>query len=288
MNQVRFIEEALEQEIAERGFAVRDLLKGPSLEALVESSKAFYGQIQAEPSLRGRFLSAGRFQDPSSRLESVALIKQWLVPALESCFTDDSVRVVSGVHQIKPPGGKSRLNPHQDSSHVDERFEMAYYAWVPLMDTTAKNGALQVIPGSHKLGIPQRSLSVPWPLRHPLHQVLLRLFSIPLSVRAGQVVFFHSALIHGSGPNQTEEVRLAVNSLILPGMSVYRHFFRDENTPRDQVEVYGVSPEFFYKEDILARPSHRWTRLTNEPWQDQRVTVPRLFSFLLRQYKHYR
>ncbi len=283
MKTLRFRDASIGPELAKKGYAVRDLLRGEDLKALAQASRALSEQSFEQATSNGRFLSAGRLEDPALRTRSVALIERWILPALEASLEPGSARLVAGVHQIKPPGPRSRLNPHQDSSHVDEQSETACYAWVPLEDCDSRNGGLQVIPGSHRIGIPQRSLNVPWPLRHPLHQVLLRLFSVPLPVRAGQVVFFHSALIHGSGPNRSNALRLAVNCLILPSDSVYRHYFRDVATPSGQVEVYAVSPEFFYEEDIQARPSARWQRLPDEPWCDARVSLPRLFSFLLRQ-----
>jgi hypothetical protein len=286
MMALRFRDSSIGRELAEQGYAVRDLLSPEALTSLNEESQELCCVSLQQPGQAGRFLSAGRLEDPALRAHSVALIQRWILPALEACLEPGSARLVAGVHQIKPPGPHSRLNPHQDSSHVDERSETACYAWVPLVDCDNHNGGLQVIPGSHRIGIPQRSLNVPWPLRYPFHQALLRLFSVPLKVHAGQVVFFHSALIHGSGPNRSRDLRLAANSLILPAGSVYRHYFRDSSTANGQVEVYAVSPEFFYEENIQARPSARWQRLPDEPWSDARVPLMRLLSFLLRQRLH--
>ena len=270
------IREALEQ----FGFAVAPLLEDEALRQLRSDSRAWLSGVEQQQDLGGNFLSAGRLTAPELRSASTAIVAEHVLPALRRHPFSASFRHVSGVHLIKPPGKKGTLNPHQDSAHTDERKTAAYYVWVPLDDVDAGNGSLAVVPGSHRWGIPQRSLSIPWPLRHIPHQLLLRQNLEVLEVPAGHAVFFNAALIHASGLNLSGQVRLAVNALMLPEGEAYRHYYRDRDSPSRKVEVFEVSPEFFYHEDILARPSKRWPKLGEESWVDRRVSLWRLYRNL--------
>lgn len=268
--------DALEQS----GYAVVPLLNDEALSSLRSESRPWLEAVEQQQALEGSFLSAGRLASSALRSASTAIVAEHLLPALARHPFAASFRHVSGVHLIKPPGRRGTLNPHQDSAHTDERKKAAFYVWVPLENADAENGSLAVVPGSHRWGIPQRSLSIPWPLRHIPHQLLLRKSLQVLEVPAGHSVIFHAALIHASGLNLGKTVRLAVNALMLPEGEAYRHYYRDQDSPPGRVEVFEVSPSFFYKEDILARPGPHWPKLGDEAWVDRTVPIWNLYRKL--------
>lgn len=75
--------------------------------------------------------------------------------------------------------------------------------WVPLADVDVKLGALEVVPGSHKLGL--------------LTTEVVNSFGkvdrfddgdfISVEARQGDVLFFSSFLVHRSGVNTTDSIR---------------------------------------------------------------------------------
>ena len=100
---------------------------------------------------------------------------------------------------LKPTGEFSELSPHQDSSLIDETKFFSYFGWIPLQDTNVTNGGITVIPKSHLWGINYRSLDIPWLLKD--YENILKKYSIPIEVKAGEILFFETALIHGSLKN---------------------------------------------------------------------------------------
>jgi hypothetical protein len=80
----------------------------------------------------------------------------------------------------KTPGKESEMLIHQDWTVVDESRYFSATFWIPLQDVDQENGALMVIPGSHKFSHGLRGPSIP-PLVDPVYDKLQsRLKSIPL------------------------------------------------------------------------------------------------------------
>lgn len=75
------------------------------------------------------------------------------------------------------------------------------------MDVDADNGWLEVVPGTHRLGNVQRTLNVPWQFAG--QEEVFRRHSVGLRMPAGSVCLFDAALVHGSPPNRSREVRFA-------------------------------------------------------------------------------
>ncbi|MFI4934054.1 MAG: phytanoyl-CoA dioxygenase family protein [Caulobacterales bacterium] len=114
-------------------------------------------------------------------------------------------------HMIRKPAGGRDVPWHQD--HAYWQPELDYYAlgvWLPLHDVTVEMGAMQFIPGSHRLGLV--------PHRHdeaPAHNVLTVAETIDASaavacpLKAGGATFHHSETLHFTPPNATQTPRLA-------------------------------------------------------------------------------
>lgn len=218
----------------------------------------------------GLFLTVGRIADPAIRNEVITATGDVVLPALRELFVDDAELLGSAL-QIKPPSDSSELNPHQDSSLVDERRWPAVYAWVPATDTDEGNGGLFVLPGSHRFGNLQRTLNVPWQL-HPYIEAM-RARGTSLEVEAGRVVFFDSATVHWSPPNRSRQLRVAVNSFVKPAAAPLMHFFKDDDTDPGAVEAYVIDLGFFLDEAIMERPGPRHRCLGQWPqvridWDD--------------------
>ena len=77
-----------------------------------------------------------------------------------------------------------------------------------------------------------------------------------IHLEKGQAVVFNSRMIHASGINSTGEMRLAANSLIIPKAADFLHFYTDKKSDYSEIEVYKITPDFYYIEDILKRPQN--------------------------------
>jgi phytanoyl-CoA hydroxylase len=109
---------------------------------------------------------------------------------------------------LKPALHGSAHALHQDSAYWPMDPPTLLTTSIAIDDTTAANGCIKVIPGSHQ-----------WPLQEwghiaqaqgtPLTQrkEIDPSMQIDVPLTAGSAVLFHSKLVHGSGANQTERSR---------------------------------------------------------------------------------
>jgi len=118
----------------------------------------------------------------------------------------------------KPPdvgGGSSRHPLHQDQWYFNfGPGDRIVAAWAALQDIDQRNGCLQVVPGSHKTelllhGYPKDLVNKAYHGILGLNVEQLPLVDVPM--QAGDVVFFHPLLFHGSGPNFSSISRRAIS-----------------------------------------------------------------------------
>ncbi len=119
--------------------------------------------------------------------------------------------VVWGTHFFcKMPGDGKAVAWHQDATYWPLTPTRTVTAWIAIDDADLGNGAMQVIPGSHRHGaLPVR------PSRPEDHNVLgeqadgWERFGTPASFawRAGQCTLHSDLLLHGSEPNRSDRRR---------------------------------------------------------------------------------
>lgn len=259
-----FVDPDLQARVRRDGYAVGPVvLDDADLTRLARLSNEVVAQVGATD---GLFLTVGRIADPVIRRRVLMDTADVVLPRLRPFFTEDAELMGSAL-QIKPPSETSELNPHQDSSLVDERRWPSVYAWIPATDTDERNGGLFVLPGSHRFGNRQRTLNVPWQLLPYLE--LMRERGTSLEVPAGQVVFFDAATVHWSPPNRGDRLRVAVNSFVKPAAAPLMHFYKDDSTPDGAVEAFEIDLGFFHDEVIMERPGSRHRALG--PWPQVRI-----------------
>ncbi|MBE1607366.1 ectoine hydroxylase-related dioxygenase (phytanoyl-CoA dioxygenase family) [Actinopolymorpha pittospori] len=109
---------------------------------------------------------------------------------------------------MKPAAVGSEKGQHQDSPYWPIAPMSLWSCWVPFDDATLDNGCLTVVPGSHHGGaLPhvrtQDDYIVPTDHYDPAALV-------PVPMRRGTGLFFHSLLLHGSAANTSGNPRRAV------------------------------------------------------------------------------
>jgi hypothetical protein len=102
---------------------------------------------------------------------------------------------------------------HQDVWYVRGSADTVT-AWIPLQDTTYLNGCLLVMPGSHLLGNLDHDVTV-LGKRHFPSGVFDREVRY-VEMHAGDLLLFHSRLLHSSGLNLSSSIRFAVNARFAP------------------------------------------------------------------------
>jgi hypothetical protein len=105
----------------------------------------------------------------------------------------------------KEPVGGHPKHLHQDSSYFEHRYEGPVGILSYVVDTDLVNGALHVVPGSHRLGQLKHVDTFShlgldpneWPWER----------SLPIIGQAGDSIFFHVRTIHGSQENHSDKPR---------------------------------------------------------------------------------
>jgi phytanoyl-CoA hydroxylase len=187
--------------------------------AEVEQIKAaFMSQVAADHSLAiddgvpegDPLASYPRFVHPHRRadVEAGAIALELM---LDSRILDVVITLIGpalgaqSMFYFKPPGARGQAM-HQDNTFLRAHPETCLAAWVAIDDVDAENGGLAVVPGSHRVelvcpepaDLSESFTNAEVPVPDGLHKVQTRM-------RAGDVLFFHGSVVHGSRPNTSAD-----------------------------------------------------------------------------------
>lgn len=252
-----FKEKEWQTKFEKDGYIILDGVNESQLSIL--NSSTFQLIESAKKSLPNRYFPIGQLSDFSIRKKSTAIIEQYLLPVINQHFISKSTAIYSGTHLIKPRGKNSFLSTHQDSALVDETKHNAILAWCPLQNIHLLNGRLYVLKGSHKYGNHHRSTTIPWvfaPFKKEIYKK-----STPLKINAGQICYFHSALIHHSGYNFIQPYRVALSAFITDKNATLINCFKSKRTTKKKVEIYETDMEFFHNHDFNEKPPEKYKLL---------------------------
>lgn len=251
-------------------------------EEYIDNMKSIYLQISKMDGFKmdDLFVNSGRFNSSEIRTKAINEIKKISGLILSQIVEDQNCEYNNGgSFQIKPVSNKSQLNPHQDTPIVDEKKYYSIYVWIPLCNVNEENGTLSVLPKSHLWGNFQRSLNVPW-IYEPFTKFLWKKM-VPLSISKGDLICFDSALIHASGPNLSNETRVAFNTAILPKDFQQVHYYIDKDTTKGKVEEYFIDESFYMDENILAKPNRKFKLNSLQDWVGEKKITRSIFNQLL-------
>ncbi|MDZ7737359.1 MAG: phytanoyl-CoA dioxygenase family protein [Gammaproteobacteria bacterium] len=132
-----------------------------------------------------------------------------LVEVMQSLIGDD-ILLVRNHHNClmtKHPQGGSRTGWHRDTRYWHFTRPELVNAWLALDTESPDNGALRVVPGSHRLDLSLERMDDALFLRDdPSNQDLLA-NAVSLNLSPGDVLLFHSHLLHAAGNNRTGAVK---------------------------------------------------------------------------------
>src|ERR1700722_12004433 len=155
---------------------------------------------------------------------------------------------------IKEPRNPGFVSWHQDSTYWGLDPADVVTAWVALSDSTATNGAMRVIPGTHKLEqVAHRDTFRPENLLSRGQEIMVDVDerqAAMLELSAGEMSLHHVRLIHGSDPNPSPQRRIGFAIRYIPtyvrqvagshdhatlvrGIDAYSHFEPEERPDAD-------------------------------------------------------
>ncbi|HUK60808.1 MAG TPA: phytanoyl-CoA dioxygenase family protein [Stellaceae bacterium] len=193
-------------------------------------------------------------------LESVRRDPRWL-ELLEPLIGRDVKQIINQLHW-KPPGATAA----DFAFHQDVRFRRPRQAYRNLLDAyvqtglavdahEAGNGAMRILPGSHRLGEVAIAGEGPVLDQQMADERLARCGLDParlvdLTLAPGDLALWNLYTIHGSGPNRTRADR----RFYLNGYVRAADCDRGEWTFRDGVPVPLGDPVLVHYDDLFARP----------------------------------
>lgn len=233
-----------EKQFNEFGYITQQVLNADDIQRLLQIFKSL------NPEIGNQFYSTIDSKNLEYRKKVDKLVGEVLADKVTGYFIDYSPLIFNFI--VKDPGGNSEVQLHTDDTHVDESKFQSVNIWCPLVDTTKENGALYVLPGSHRLYYPPRGFGLPYPYNEFHSVVKPRMQLVPL--KAGEAVFYNNKLMHCSEPNTTNTSRPAVITAMLPNEAAKIIHFRTDALPEHKVEVFELSKEFYLNFDRTKRP----------------------------------
>lgn len=163
------------------------------------------------------FIPAPTGYDRDKQIMVLAVNYQTSAAFFHSAFDENAVKIVeailgpnveifgNGQCLYKEPVGGHPKHLHQDSAYFEHRYQGPVGILNYVVDTDLVNGALHVVPGSHKLGqlnhidtFSHLGLEEDeWPWESAL----------PVEGKAGDSIFFNVKTIHGSKQNMSDKPR---------------------------------------------------------------------------------
>lgn len=246
---------------------VRGLFSGAEVEGLREHFMALRAAGSYPGDTAGVDIGSA---DPLKRYPRMIHMHRWdersrrwmLDPRLDAVMTallGRSPLAVQTMLYFKPPGARGQAL-HQDQFYLRAQPGTCLAAWLALDDTDEENGCLEVVPGSHALPVLCTEKA---DTRVSFTDVTVAVPEAaevrPVRMAAGDVLFFHGQLIHGSYPNRSEtRFRRALIGHYITGEAervaeFYHPVLRMDGTPAE----LGVSER--------GGPCGVWTDVDGEP-----------------------
>lgn len=234
---------AVREKVATDGYCTVPLLDADQ----VGEIRAYFDDLGVDPETP-RFVSAVHL-DRELAIEVDRWLAAKLGPLLEGILGSDLEPFLSAFFAKGARHG-DRMTYHQDWSYTDERHHRSVLSWIPLVDVGADNGAMHVVPGSHRWsdGIRPSNIDAAPPTDPHLDAFERR--AVLVEMRAGEALIYDPAIVHGTPPNATAETRPVAGLAMVPCDADLVHYQADDD---GNVEGLRVPRGSFYMDAFTRR-----------------------------------
>eukprot|EP01034_Spumella_vulgaris_P003449 gene3449-4439_t len=232
-----FKDERVQEKFDEDGYVVIDFIAAEEARNIAEK---FYELHREVP---GGFYSAAFSSDDAFKQDIYAHTQAVFANVVDAHFFD--YKILGSTFLCKAPGAAGRVGVHQDWTVVDESRFFSATIWVPAVDVNEHNGALRVLPGSHRFFDAYRSNNIP--LSYQGSETLLWDNMITVPMRAGQAFILNHAVIHASAPNTTDQERLAIAYGVVPKAAKLMYYHKNADEPGHKIEKFDMPDDFFQR-----------------------------------------
>jgi ectoine hydroxylase-related dioxygenase (phytanoyl-CoA dioxygenase family) len=175
----------------------------------------------------------------------------------------DQYRPLVSNFTVKEPGADSFFDFHLDWNMVDEAQYRSVTIWCPLTDTNAENGNLWILEASHTLGNSYRcGPGLELFFEEPDAVQRKKFIKKALPMKAGQAIIYDHKLFHGSPPNMSREVRIAINQAMCPKEAPAMHY---ATVGGGDIMAFEVDDDFFCRVMIDRLDLDKPAKLIHRP-----------------------
>lgn len=209
-------------------------------------------------------------QNKEYKRQVLNMVKGVFQPYVDQFLAD--FRILNANFYIKQ-AHRGHFPIHQNWPVLRDMSDTTVTIWCPLQNTTAINGTLHIVPGSHKITPHVEAVTLP-PYFANIKDELVDSWLEPLDVPAGDAVIFDDGLIHWTSHNDSDEVRIAIQILCIPRDTTPIFYFHDPENDPERIEIVEADEEFYLNyhiTDLLVRQPE-WKSLGFEPNNNKLVT----------------
>lgn len=228
-----FKDASLQNELEESGYVIIPFYSHDDIKKI----NAFYKE-NTQTNNTG-FQPTTYFNSLEYRLKASAFIKNIAHSYIEKYLQD--YKTYMGSFIAKHPDKNSELGVHQDMTLVDESKFMGINIWSPLCDTNTKNGALYLIPKSHRIFPTYRNANIK--NIYDKHYSIIKKYMQPIFMKAGEAIIFDNSILHFSPPNLSKEIRIATNVFITHKDAKITIAYHDKES--NKIEHFEQEDDFF-------------------------------------------
>ena len=243
-----FKDTALQNTFNKDGFVKINLLKEEDVRILSQIYEEY-----SEGDL-AYFFASSYLDDYDKKTEISNRIQTIIKPRLEEHFID--YRSFGSSFLVKGVGNNSEMPMHQDWTIVDEQRYAAINIWTPLIETTERNGTLELLKGSHNWNKTIRAPTLPFYFESYKEEIKKKLTIV--NTKPGEAIIINQATIHYSKPNLSAKNRIAITTGITSKDAPLRFYYWNKKTP-DQIERFEQEDDFLlgftnFHKAIFERP----------------------------------
>lgn len=245
-----FRDPELQREFHENGFVIVPFISPEQIKRLFEVYKSCYPE-----GVEGFFTTT--FANNVEHRENVnRSIREICLEQIENLF--ENYKILFSSFIVKAPGENSRLILHQDMTLVDEKMYSGINIWCPMVNLTETNGAIEVLPKSHRFYETYRGSSIP-DIYDNVKDEVTSLMQ-PCYLKAGEAIIFDQSIIHNSPPNLSDTERPTINTFVAHQDAKIKICYWDKENFGNNVEIFEQEDDFLEKfenfgHNIFSRPS---------------------------------
>lgn len=178
---------------------------------------------------------------------------------------------------IKPPKN-GQFPIHQNWTFVNESVTRSYTLWIPLVSTTAENGSLEFVLGTHNLfNDEKRGHNTPYFFLKDIPK--LNQYLIPYYLNIGEALLFDDAILHYSAINNSTQMRVAIQVTLVPNNSSLYHYSFSKGFFGNKLKTYAINRHFFEdlnlkKQKLIKTEKHKTRLIKNTEW----VKISEIFN----------